>query len=212
MKKCIWVVVLMAALTVAGFGAPTCATDTTAYYQTQYSGLANACQVGPLLFYNFTFAGLTVAANQVEIAPYVGPSSHFGLRISGAPAWLAAVNTVIFTLGYTVAQVPGGPPIEFADLDLLGGSTTGGGLIWVSEPLPAIPTTLTASIPGVPDAEVAFAPRSSLNVSTSFTLSGAGGSFSLAGVAETFAIPEPLSFLLLGAGLVVLGVFKRRSR
>ena len=61
------------------------------------------------------------------------------------------------------------------------------------------------------NAVVFFAPVTSVSVSKDINVtSGTNGTASISQVINTFSSPEPLSFVLLGSGLLGLGLLRKR--
>jgi hypothetical protein len=72
--------------------------------------------------------------------------------------------------------------------------------------------SITLTDPGIAFSNRAFfAGTGTISISKEINVtSGASGTASIANVTDTFSSPEPLSFVLLGSGLLGIGLMRRR--
>jgi len=174
---------------------------------------SGGCWIQDKIFTNWTYTGGgTVAAANVGINVIF--SVVPGTEIHGftfTPE--AAVWGTSFTLGYTIAILSGPNSIVSAQDQLLlgefpnltsGVSTKGNGEVYVMSQ--ALAT----------DGSIFATPVLSLTSSTAVTIPAGAGNF-VASLEEVYTqadtvIPEPMTFLLIGTGLVGLGLLRRRAR
>jgi hypothetical protein len=172
-----------------------------------------------LIFTDFSYQGTGADASSVTVRPLTAPDDE-GFQFAGG--WSAhSVNGVSESeashINYTVER-PGGMIDSLSQS--FSSSVTGTGVSSVAE------IFCMASRPGLCPAQgsinltnpgsgftsrVFFAGVSSVSVSKSINVtSGVNGIASIANVSDTFSAPEPLSFLLLGSGLLGIGLMRRR--
>jgi len=181
------------------------------------------CQSGSLIFTDFDYQGTGSDASSITVTPLTA-SGDEGLRFQGG--WNAhSVNGASISedsrITYTV-QHPG------ALIDTLslafGSSVSGTGVSSVQERfclgsslvgcLTANQGAITLTNPGTMLSNRAFfAGVGSVSLSKDINVtSGINGTASIANVIDTFSSPEPLSFVLLGTGLLGIGLMRRRQR
>ena len=180
-----------------------------------------SCQSGSLLFTEFDYRGTGRDAGSVTVRPLTAFDDE-GFQFEGT--WAAHSENGISTsedseVTYTVRKVGG-----FMDTLSLsfGSSVTGTGISSVTErfclgsSLKHCPQLDEGSV-GVTNPGSGFSNRAffagvgSITVSKDIHVtSGVNGSASITEVTDTFSSPEPLSFVLLGTGL--LGIIVVRTR
>jgi hypothetical protein len=179
------------------------------------------CQSGSLIFTNFGYQGTGVGAGSITVTPLTAPDDE-GFRF--ASGWSAQSangisNSEDSQITYTV-QHPGGM-IDTLDLSF-GSTVTGTGVSSVKETF-----CLGSSINNCPQGDLGsiavtnpgagfsnrafFSGASSVAVSKNINVtSGVNGTAFIAEVSDTFSSPEPLSFVLLGSGLLGITLMRRR--
>ena len=186
---------------------------------TSYLVSGFSCQNGSLVFSNFQYQGTGANGGLVAVTP-VPTYDAEGFQFQAA--WNAqstngVSNSLSSQLSYTAQHVGG-------IIDSLGlsfsSSVNGTGVASVAEQfclgssLNNCPSLGSISVtnPGSGFSDrVFFAGVSSVSVSNNITvLSGANGTASIYGVTNTFSAPEPLSFALLGTGLLGIMLMRRR--
>jgi hypothetical protein len=203
--------------------------NTLAAYELSYNGIENACLIGDKLFYNFdlTVNGGTVAPDPSGImlsGDTINPITNPGLKISSGAFYLFAGQTLDVTITYSVATASGSPLLEDYGLVIAGGN--GGlsrdtGVGSVTEFFDNV-APLTVSIgPGSASsvgAHVAFDPSYIVGTTVTThivgsvgTTGGRGDHLDISYVQENFSeIPEPYAAVLIGSGLVLLGLRRKR--
>jgi hypothetical protein len=205
--------------------ASTAAMATTTSCQTgslsAYLASGFTCQSGSLIFTDFDYQGTGSAASSITVDPLTA-SDDEGFQFQGG--WNThsvngASSSEDSQITYTV-QHPGGL-IDTLSL-AFGSSVSGTGVSSVQERF-----CLGSSLAGCPSAEQGaitltnpgtmlsnrafFAGVASVSVTKDISVtSGINGTASIANVTDTFSSPEPLSFVLLGTGLLGIGLMRRR--
>jgi len=188
-----------------------------------YLASSFACESGSLIFSDFGYlgSGQDASASSVSVAPLTATDAE-GFQFAGG--WsVQSQNGVSNSEGsqitYTV-QHPGGL-IDSLSLSF-GSIVTGSGTASVTEQF-----CLGASISNCPQVSAGsvavtnpgsgftdrafFAGVESVGVSDTINVtSGVNGTASISYVGNTFSAPEPLSFVLLGTGLLGIGLMRRR--
>ena len=180
-----------------------------------------SCQSGSLIFTDFEYQGTGSDASSITVKPLTA-SDEEGFQFQGG--WNAhSVNGASTSedsrISYTVEH-PGGL-IDTLSL-AFGSSVSGTGVSTVQErfclgsSLASCPSVNQGAIsltnPGAMFSNRAFfAGVGSVSVSKDINVtSGVSGTASIANVTDTFSSPEPLSFVLLGTGLLGIGLMRRR--
>ena len=179
-----------------------------------------SCESGSLIFSGFDYQG-TAPASSITVTPLTA-SDNEGFQF--AAGWSASSQNGVSTsqnsqISYTV--VSAGGLIDTLSLSV-GSSVTGTGVASVVEQfclgsaLSNCPNvsegTVAVTNPGTGFSDRAFFSGVS-NVALSKNInvtSGANGTASIANVSDTFSAPEPLSFVLLGTGLLGITLMRRR--
>jgi len=201
MKRLLIIAVLLGALGVAGGYAAELCVDTTVS-----SAIGWQCELGDKLF---SFLGASENIGNLAILNFtmnetVFPHEH-SINVFNFPSgW----GPGTYWLEYTVQVIAAGVSIIGARLDVNTNSATmvatkeltfgaGGGL------------TLT-SVGGMPDTQW-FAPVPFITVLDTWTVPAG---YTAWGVSDTFyqSIPEPMTLSLIGAGLLAIGLLRRRKK
>jgi hypothetical protein len=231
MRRIFFIFAAMIALSSLALAYPLCTTQSIQYYETNFNGIANACQIGDKLFYNFNYSSTatggasTVPASAVTVT--ADPSNPNEPGIFFTSDWAISSTTPaasqIFldsTIQFTVSVIGGAALIQDASLSFAGfASSTGQGVADIAETVilngGTSSTNLEVDTVNGPFTQtVGFTPQSTVRVSKDMILvlaSGQTGSATITQFREGFSeLPEPLTTALLGSGLLGLGLLRRR--
>jgi len=237
MKRILVIPIAFVLLGSSAFASPACMTADLDQYITNYTGFSRACTIGDKLFYNFGFSasvnfGAAPVASDVQIAPDPGDGvTRPGLLFS-VGAFLAFPGDIMdATITYSVATLSGLPLIQGYDLSIAGSHTAqpiGLGFGTVTESFSNSPlgTPLVASVGPLGAFDLTdiqgFLPRvSQVNVTTSIHLQSPDtlrpfDVVTISAIQEHFSefsqVPEPYSAGLIGTGLLLFGLRRRRQK
>ncbi len=211
----------------SAMAAPVCVAGTYASYEL----LTTGCMINNLLFSNFqdleSASGSAVALTAAAIS--VTPDSFSldeGLQFS-APWAVGSQSSLDSNLQFTVQTVNGLNTLDDISLSFNGapvGSGTSGvaetycvgsaaGVGHCSTPIQTI------SVSGGNSGPITqfYSTTNALSVAKDISVtSGTGGSASISLVdnnySQTGVVPEPISFVLLGSGLLAIGLLRKRTR
>jgi len=202
----------------------------------QYLATGFSCTSGNLVFSNFSYAGaaappgIVVPAASINVTPILTAGDEgflFSASWAVIPQAGGVSSSMDSTIFYTVSTSNHQATID--DLYLsFNGTGSGGGTAGVTEQycLNGTLTNCTAGnlnqifvlSPGAaPPATVTFSPVSTISVSKDISVtSGTGGFANITTVTNEFSqvtgVPEPASCLMLGAGLLGVGLLRKRAR
>jgi hypothetical protein len=205
-------------------GSSACLTNGSyQFYETNYDTFANACSIGDKLFWGFALnnkTGNEPAATGINVQPVPGDGfSNPGISFN-AGGWTADVGFPIDAIiSYDVATASGSPVIEDTTLTITGTLTGAGSAGQVTETLtPSVPgSPLTVFLPGPPvsahidflsDEQAVFAVQNEIILS----ITSKSSTSHVSVVENQFSenIPEPAVTFLIGSGLMLFGLVRRR--
>jgi hypothetical protein len=188
-----------------------------------YLATSFACTSGSLLFSDFSYQGTGQVSNasSVSITPLTTPDDE-GFQFAGG--WSVQSQNGVSSsedsqVGYTVQQ-PGGLidslSLSFSSVVTGTGSANVTEQFCLGAPVTSCPQATEGSVavtnPGSGFSDRAFfAGVESVGVLNTVTVtSGMSGTASINNFGNTFSSSEPLSFVLLGTGLLGIGLMRRR--
>jgi hypothetical protein len=213
-----------------------CANAGLDYYQTQYTGFSNACQIGDKLFWNFTYTASSSpdpnaapVANETSVIPDPGDGvTNPGLIFSVGGFLVFPGESMTATISYQIATLSGSALIEDYSLVIAGSHTaqpTGQGSGTVTESFGNAPagTPLVASVgPGGSTQLTGHVDFTQYVVGTTVTTviqlqspnSAPSDIVTISAIQEHFSevVPEPYESVLIGSGLLFLGMRLRRKK
>ena len=185
----------------------------------QYLAPGFTCHSGALVFQDFAYVqiGLAIPASGVNVIP-ITTDSNEGFHFQGA--WSVQTSTDGQTtfqdgqINFDVSTLV--PAIQMLQLSFIGNSTgTGSSTVTESFDAGLLGTGAnTATDPQLSTAQVTFfVPAQMVSVISDVeVISGSNGTANISDVFETFTTPEPLTLVLVGAGLLGLGLLSRRTK
>ena len=185
----------------------------------QYLAPGFTCQSGGLVFQNFNYIpmGSAIPASAVTVIP-ITTTSDEGFHFQGA--WSVRNNALGQTtfqdaqIAFNVSAMT--PAIQQLQLSFIG-TSTGTGSSMVTESFDAGllgsgTNTATDPLPSVAEV-VFFSPAQMISITNDVTVvSGTNGTANISDVFETFVVPEPLTLLMVGAGLFGVGLIGKRAK
>lgn len=209
--------------------APLCVVDATLQsYITSHNNFGNACQIGDKLFWGFDLQngplaiGTEPTADDIKVLPIPGDGlTLIGISFNSGFWDVSNLLPLDQILSYNVATLTGQPIIKDATLTIAGTLAGTGGSGTVVETLtPAVPgSPITALLPSTVSVNINFIGNmvSTLAVSNRITLQGGPGFSDTAHISviendfsENIVVPEPMTTVPLGAGLLFFGMAWRK--
>jgi hypothetical protein len=188
-----------------------------------YLATSFACVSGSLIFSDFGYQGTGQVSNpsSVSITPLNSPDDE-GFQFAGGwsvQSQNGVSNSEDSQISYTV-QHPGGLidslSLSFSSVVTGTGSASVTEQFCLGAPVNSCPQATEGSVavtnPGSGFSDRAFfAGVESVGILDSVTVtSGMSGTARISNFSNTFSSPEPLSFVLLGSGLLGIGLMRRR--
>jgi hypothetical protein len=234
MKRTIVVPLTLLFLASCALASPLCTNVGLDVYVATYgtNNISNSCQVGDKLFYDFGFSatynnGTPPVPSDVTVIPDPGDGiTNPGLVFSSGAFLAFPTDVMDITLTYRIATVSGTAAIDDYTLSMAGSHTkqpTGLGFGSVTESFSNSPvgtpllTTVGPDGTNINSAHVDFTPFvSGVFVNTLIHVeSPATGNdwVTISAIQEHFSeeIPEPYEVVLIGSGLCLLGLRRRRA-
>ncbi|MGD0200584.1 MAG: PEP-CTERM sorting domain-containing protein [Bryobacteraceae bacterium] len=225
MKRMLLLGVMLLVVSTLAFATPVCVSDTLA----DYVLLSGGCTIGSNTFSLWSFgptqvnhsgpglAPVPLGSGDITVTPVVVPGVGLGFTFTGSFAASTNVNqtnALTYVIQYDVTAGP-----WLIDNELTAGSgtiSTTGGYLTLSETKTfdqIAEVDIFVSNPGASTSATWMPAQSHLVSNTQLGLIAQhGGYVTLDSYTETFSVPEPLSLVLLGSGLLGLGLLRRRVK
>ena len=208
-----------------------CAQGTLLAYTNTYNtnSVSNSCQIGDKLFYNFSYnvnVGPAPAASAILILLDPGDGvTNPGLIFSAGGLKVNPGSTMDVTFEYNVATLSGSAVMDDYELSITGShtlapnGTASGSVVESFSNVPAVPSLTALVGPGsqiVSTVREDFIPFvSGTHVTTVLSMTSPTGSndvVTISSITEQFSeeIPEPYEAVLIGSGLLLLGLWRKR--
>jgi hypothetical protein len=229
-KRVLILLSALSAVATIGSANPLCTTNTIDYYAQNYTNLGNGCMVGDKLFFNFSYSPTSSGATppdgtQVSVVGDSSDPNEPGLIFSSSFWSVSATNPtrnvyIDSSFSFTVTTSNLAPLIQDGTLSFANTfSTTGQGDAFIGETLVLAgggSATLGVDSTGGPFTSVtSFAPVPFVTVTKDLQVTvrkGQTGSATITSFREGFSeIPEPVSSVLIGSGLLGFAFWRRRS-
>ena len=185
----------------------------------QYLAPGFTCQSGGLLFQNFSYVPTdsAIPASAVTVIP-ITTTSDEGFHFKGA--WSVQTNPagqttfqdaqILFDVSAMV------PAIQELQLSFIGNSTgTGSSMVTESFDAGLLGSGTNTATDPLPSTAMVdfFFPAQMVSVTNDVVvISGSSGGANISDVFETFVTPEPLTLMMVGAGLLGLGLLGKRAK
>ena len=206
-----------------------CVVDATLQsYITNYNNSSNACQIGDKLFWGFDLQngplaiGTEPSASDIKVLPIPGDGlTLIGISFNSGFWDVSSLLPLDQILSYNVATASGQAIIKDATLTIAGTLAGIGGTGTVVETLspPVTGSPITVTLPSTVSVNINFISTMvpALAVSNRITLIGGPGFGDTAHISviendfsENIVVPEPMTTVPLGAGLLLFGLAWRK--
>jgi hypothetical protein len=201
-------------------------TQNLTFWIANYNSQSNACQIGDKIFWNFAITtaggGFGPDSDHVTVQPIpFDLTTNIGISFNSAQ-WVADIGFPIDSvLSYDVATISGFPAIKDATLNITGTLTGSGATADTTE-------TLTPSVPGNPlhailnspavvtinflaNAQNHFHVVDEVKANCGTCTGGTAAHISIVENDFSQIIPEPEVTVLIGSGLLLFGLVRRRQ-